>query len=41
MFMPNNVLETETFSRLFDALEKKEQGWIKKVIWQLKENSKA
>jgi len=39
--MQNRVLGTETFSRLFDALEKKEKEWIKKVILQLKENSKA
>lgn len=39
--MQNRVLETETFSRLFDALERKEKEWIKKVIRQLKENSEA
>lgn len=39
--MQNKVLETETFSRLFDALERKEKEWIKKVIRQLKENSKV
>ncbi len=39
--MQNRVLETETFSRLFDALEKKEKEWLKKVIQQLKENSKV
>ncbi len=41
MFMANRVLETETFSRLFEALEKKEKEWIKKIIQQLKENPKA
>ena len=39
--MQNKVLETETFSRLFDVLEGKEKEWIKKVIGQLKENSKV
>jgi len=39
--MQNRVLETETFSRLFDALENKEKEWIKKIIQQLKENSKV
>jgi len=39
--MRNRVLETETFSRLFDALERKEKEWIKKVIEQLKETSKV
>jgi len=33
------VLETETFSKLFDSLTKDEQGWIKKIIGQLKENA--
>ena len=37
--MQNKVLETNTFSRLFETLEKKEKEWIKKVIRQLKENS--
>lgn len=36
--MPNIVLETETFSRLFEALEKGEQEWIKRVVRQLEEN---
>ena len=36
--MPNKVLETEAFSRLFETLEKREQDWIKKVVLQLKEN---
>ena len=37
--MPNRVLETETFSRLFETLEKKEKEWIVKIIEQLKENT--
>jgi len=36
--MPNQVLETEAFSRLFETLEKREKNWIKKVVQQLKEN---
>ncbi len=35
----NRVLETETFSRLFETLEGKERAWIKKAIQQLKENA--
>lgn len=35
------VLETETFSKLFDSLSKDEKEWIKKIIEQLKENPKA
>ena len=34
--MPNRVLETETFSCLFETLESAEKEWIKKVIRQLK-----
>ncbi len=37
--MPNDVLETGTFSRLFETLEKPEKEWIRKVIEQLKENA--
>ena len=37
--MPNLVLETETFSQLFETLEKEEKEWIKKIIKQLEENS--
>ena len=36
--MPNQVLETQEFSRLFDTLERVEQDWIKKVAQQLREN---
>ena len=35
----NRVLETETFSHLFETLEGKEKDWIKKVIQQLQENA--
>lgn len=37
--MAVRVLETETFSRLFETLEKQEKGWIKKIIQQLMENA--
>ncbi len=37
--MANKVLETETFSRLFETLDKEEKEWIKKIIKQLEENS--
>lgn len=37
--MPNKVLETDTFSKLYNSLNKDEKEWIKKVIEQLKENS--
>jgi len=37
--MANKVLETETFSRLFETLEIEEKEWIKKVIQQLEENA--
>mgnify|MGYP001609221402 CR=1 FL=1 len=37
--MPNKVLETEAFSKLFDILEKEEQEWIKKMILQLEQTS--
>jgi len=33
------VLETETFSKLFDSLAKDEQKWVKKMIGQLKQNA--
>ena len=36
--MPNQVLETEEFSRLFETLEKKEKDWIKKIVQQLEES---
>ncbi len=37
--MPNVVLETEAFSRLFETLEKIEKDWIKKIIEQLKKSA--
>ena len=39
--MPNEVLETETFSKLYESLDEDEKSWIRKIIEQLKENSKA
>ena len=39
--MPNEVLETEAFARLFGLLEKTEQEWIKKIIRQLENNPKT
>ena len=36
--MPNEVFETQTFSKLYDSLDKDEREWIKKIIKQLKEN---
>ena len=36
--MPNRVLETETFSCLFETLGIEEKDWIKKMIRQLKQN---
>jgi len=35
----NRVLETETFSRLFETLESKEKEWIKRIIRQLRASS--
>ncbi|PIN98170.1 MAG: hypothetical protein COT90_05590 [Candidatus Diapherotrites archaeon CG10_big_fil_rev_8_21_14_0_10_31_34] len=37
--MLNKVLETETFSHLFNTLEREEKEWIKKIIGQLQEDS--
>ncbi len=37
--MENEVLETESFSKLYETLEKEEKEWIKKIIIQLKTNS--
>lgn len=34
----NQVYETETFSKLYDAAEKREQEWIEKMKDQLAEN---
>jgi len=39
--MPNEVFETEYFSRLFEALSEKEKEWIKRMVEQLKESSKV
>ena len=36
--MPNLVLETESFSKLFDSLEQGEKEWIRKIIHQLEDN---
>ena len=37
----NQIYETETFSRIYEASEKKEQEWIDKVKDQLVENLKV
>lgn len=37
--MENEVLETDSFSKLFEILERDEKEWIKKIIIQLKTNS--
>ena len=34
----NDIYETEIFSKLYDACEKKERDWINKIKDQLKEN---
>jgi mRNA-degrading endonuclease RelE of RelBE toxin-antitoxin system len=34
----NSVYETETFSKLYEAAEKREQEWIEKIKDQLTEN---
>ena len=39
--MVNEVYETETFSKLYDSLDRDEKKWIKKIIEQLKENAKV
>ncbi|MBI5554210.1 MAG: hypothetical protein HY917_05750 [Candidatus Diapherotrites archaeon] len=39
--MPNEVLETETFSRLFETLSPDEKEWIRKMILQLKETAEV
>ena len=36
--MPYAVYETETFSRLYEAMEKSEQEWVNSIKLQLKEN---
>lgn len=36
--MPYQIYETETFSKLYEAMEKVEQEWVNKIKQQLKEN---
>ena len=36
--MQSQIYETETFSKLYDAMEKVEQEWVDKVKQQLREN---
>ena len=36
--MPYQIYETETFSKLYEAMEKIEQEWIDKIKQQLTEN---
>ena len=36
--MPYDIYETETFSRLYESLEKDEQEWINRIKIQIKEN---
>lgn len=36
-----NIYETETFSKLFESLEKEEKEWIDKIKLQIKENPKV
>lgn len=37
--MENEVLETDSFSKLFETLEWDEKEWVKKIILQLKANA--
>ena len=39
--MPYQIFETETFSRLYRAMEKVEQEWVDKIKNQLIENSQV
>jgi len=36
--MPYQIYETETFSKLYKAMEKAEQDWVDKIKQQLTEN---
>ncbi len=36
--MPHQIFETDTFSKLYEAMEKIEQEWINKIRQQLIEN---
>ena len=36
--MPYNIYETETFSKLYEVMEKEEKGWVDKIKIQLKDN---
>ena len=39
--MPCRIYETETFSKIYGAMEKEEQGWVDKIKHQLTENPYA
>ena len=39
--MPYQIYETETFSKLYDVMEKVEQEWVEKIKQQLIENSQV
>ena len=39
--MPYEIYETEVFSVLYKNMEKKEQEWVDKIKFQLKENPSA
>jgi len=36
--MPYEIYETETFSKLYESMEKEEREWISKIKVQIKEN---
>ena len=39
--MPYQIYETETFSKLYEVMEKEEKEWVDKIRLQLKENPNA